>query len=135
MQVNTGRDQTHHHGILAGLGAATAAVLLIPVLVFAVWRHIAGQMSAAVQVIVWTLTAAVVAAVVAGMVYAFLFLRHRVLHPEALARAVVRAEVIGPPVQAPQELPAAAPPAELPPGTLWRVDPYATPEPAERELS
>jgi len=131
--MNTGRGQNHYHGILAGLSAATAAVLLIPVLAFAVWRHIAGQVSAAVQVIVWALTAAVVAAVAALVVYAFLFLRHRVLHPETLARATVRAEVIPPP--APQELPPPAPVAELPAGSLWCINPHATiPEPADREV-
>jgi hypothetical protein len=56
MQVNTGRDQTHHHGILAGLGAGAAAVLaavlFAGIMMLAVWRHIAGQVSAAVQVIV-----------------------------------------------------------------------------------
>jgi len=131
MQVNTGRDQTHHHGLLAGLGAGAAAVLaamaLCAVLVLAVWHHIAGQLSVAVQVIVWTLTAAVVAAVAAGMVYAVLFLRHRALHPETLARATVRAEVLDPPTA--QEIPPAAPVAELPAGPLWRINPRATPEP------
>ena len=131
MQVNTGRDQTHHHGALAGLGAGAAAVLaamaLCAVLVLAVWHHIAGQLSVAVQVIVWALTAAVVAVVAAGMVYAVLFLRHRVLHPETLARTTVRAEAIGPP--APPEIPPPAPVAELPAGPLWRINPYATREP------
>jgi hypothetical protein len=134
MQVNTGRDQTHHHGLLAGLGAGTAAVvtggLLAAVFVFAVWHHIAGQVSAAAAVVVWALTAAVVAAVAAGMAYAFLFIRHRVLHPEALTRATVRAEVLGPP-PAPAEIPAAAPVAELPAGPLWRLSPRAMHEPDE----
>ena len=123
MQVNTGRDQVHHHGVLAGLGAGAAAVLagLLAggVLVLVVWRHVAGQVSVAVAVIVWALTAAVVAAVLAGIVYAFLFIRHRALHPETLARTTVRAEVIGPPAAA----------AELPAGPLWRINPRATPEP------
>jgi MFS superfamily sulfate permease-like transporter len=132
VQVNAGRDQTHHHGVLSGLGAGAAAVLagvlFAAVLVLAVWHHVAGQLSAAVQVIVWTLTAAVVTAVAAGMVYAFLFLRHRALHPETLARPVVRAEVIE--QDKPPEIPPATPVAELPAGPLWRVNPRATiPEP------
>ena len=134
MQVNTGRDQIHHHGIMAGLGAGAAAVVAGVVfagaLVLAVWRHIAGQLSVAVQVIVWTIVAAVVAAVATGMVWAFLWLRHRVLHPEALARTAVRAEVIDQPQPAAREIPAPAPVAELPAGSLWRINPHATiPEP------
>ena len=132
MQVNAGRDQVHHHGVLAGLGAGAAAVLAGVlaggVLVLVVWRHVAGQVSVAVAVIVWALTAAVVAAVLAGIVYAFLFIRHRALHPETLARTTVRAEVIGPPAAAPLEIPPAAA-AELPAGPLWRINPRATPEP------
>ena len=130
MQVNTGRDQTHHHGPLAGVGAGAAAVLagcaFGGVLVLVVWRHVAGQVSVAVQVIVWALTAAVVGAVAAALVYAFLFIRHRALHPETLARAAVRAEVLEPP--AAREIPPAAV-AELPAGPLWRLNPHATPQP------
>jgi hypothetical protein len=115
----------HHHGPLAGLGAGAAGVLLAGVLVFAVWRHVAGQAAAAVQVIVWAFTAAVVAAVAAGMVWAFLFLRHRVLHPEALARPAVRAEVLPAAPAAAREIPAAEPVAELPAGRLWQLSPHA----------
>lgn len=127
MQVNAGRDQVHHHGPLSGLGAGAAAVVagvvFAAVLVLAVWRHVAGQLSVAVQVIVWALTAAIVATVTAGIVYAFLFLRHRIRNPEALARPAVRAEVIG---QSPaREIPPAAPVAELPAGPLWRLNPRA----------
>ena len=124
MRVNTRRGQVHYNGIFAGLGAATAAVLLIPVLVFAVWRHVAGQMSVAVQVIVWALTAAVVATAAAWIVYAFLLVRHRALHPETLARPAVRAEVLDP-VRAEVLDPAVV--ARLPAGPLWRI--RATPEP------
>jgi hypothetical protein len=134
MQLNTGSDQTHHHGLLAGLGAGAAAVLaamvLCAVFVFAVWHHVAGQVSVAVAVVVWAFTAAVVAVVAAGIAYAFLFVRHRVLHPEALARPAVRAEVIAPAAAPPVEIPPAAPVAELPAGPLWRLNPRATtPEP------
>ena len=133
MQVNTGRDQVHHHGVLAGLGGGAAAVLagLLAggVLVLVVWRHVAGQVSVAVAVIVWALTAAVVGAVLAALVYAFLFIRHRALHPETLARATVRAEVIDPPVAAAREIPPASPVAELPAGPLWQINPRATPQP------
>jgi hypothetical protein len=111
---------THHHGILAGLGAGTAAVILAGVLVLAVWRNIAGQASVAVEVIVWALTAAVVGAVAAGFAFAFLWIRHRARHPETLTRATVRAEVTGP--AAAREIPAAAPVAELAPGPAWRLN-------------
>ena len=138
MQVNAGRGQVHHHGVLAGLGAGAAAVLAGVlaggVLVLVVWRHVAGQVSVAVAVIVWALTAAVVGAVAAALVYAFLFVRHRALHPETLARPVVRAEVLAPPAPASREIPAAVV-AELPAGRLWRINPRATPEPADKELS
>ena len=131
MQVNMGgSDQVHHHGILAGLGAATAGVLLVPVFVFAVWRHVASQVSAAVQVVVWAVAAAVVVAVAGGAAYAFLWIRHRALHPETLARSTVRAEVLPPSAR---EIPPAAP-AELTAGPLWRPRAMYDPEPAEREL-
>jgi hypothetical protein len=134
VRVNAGRGQVHYNGVLAGLGAATAAVLLIPVLVFAVWRHVAGQMSAAVQVIVWTFTIAFVALSAIGLVFAVVWVRHRILNPETLARATVRAEVLAPPAPAAREIPAAAV-AGLPAGPLWRINPRATPEPAEKEPS
>ena len=124
---------THHHGILAGLGAGTAAVLLAGVLVLAVWRHIAGQASLAVEVIVWALTAAVVGAVTAAFAFTFLWLRHRVLHPEALARPTVRAEVIRPPLTA-REIPPSPAAAELPPAPLWRFSPQSAADHAEKEL-
>jgi len=133
MQLNMGgSDQVHHHGLLSGLGAGAAAVIACCVFVFAVWHRVAGQVSVAVSVIVWAVTAAVVVAVLAGSAYAFLFLRHRILNPETLARAAVRAEVLGPPAPAaPQELPAPAPVAELPAGPLWRINPHATYDPAD----
>lgn len=129
MQVNAGRDQVHHHGALAGLGAAAAAVIagvvFAGVLVLAVWHHIAGQVSTAVQVIVWAFTAAVVAAAGLAVVFAFAWVRHRVLHPETLVRQPpVTAEVLQ--AAAPQpalELPPPVPAGELEPGRpqLWRA--------------
>jgi hypothetical protein len=133
MQVNTGRDQTHHHGIAAGLGAGAAAVLaaalLCAVLVFAVWRHVAGQAAAAVAVVMWTCTAAFVLLAGLGVVLAFLFVRHRALHPETLARTTIRAEVSTVDTSVPREIPPAPPVAELPAGPLWRLNPRAAPEP------
>lgn len=123
---------THHHGILAGLGAGTAAVMLAGVLVLAVWRNIAGQASVAVEVIVWALTAAVVGAVAAGFAFAFLWIRHRARHPETLTRATARAEVTGPPSA--REIPPPPAVAELTAGPAWRFSARAIHDPAEREL-
>jgi hypothetical protein len=88
-------EHTHHHSLLAGVGAGTAAVLVGGACLIAVWHRVAGPVGTAVLVIVLAATVAVILAVVAAAVYAFLWLRHRVLHPEVLARPPsVRAEVM-----------------------------------------
>jgi hypothetical protein len=123
---------THHHGILAGLGAGTAAVILAGVLVLAVWHQVAGQASVAVEVIVWALTAAVVGLVAAGFAFVFLWIRHRALHPETLTRTAARAEVIDP--SAIREIPSPPAAGELTAGPAWRFSARAVHDPAEREL-
>jgi hypothetical protein len=88
-------DGTHHHGLLAGVGAGTTAVLVILVLVLASWHRVSGAVGQALVVIVLAVTAAVILAVIAAAAYAFLWLRHRVRNPELLAGGqAVRAEVL-----------------------------------------
>lgn len=133
MQVNAGRDQVHHHGPLSGVGAGAAAVLAVTllcgVLAFAVWHQVAREVSVAVAVIVWALTAAVVGVLAAALVFVFLWVRHRALHPETFTRHAVRAEVLDH-APAVREIPPPVPVAELPPGPLWRLNPQATYDPA-----
>ena len=99
-----GDRHVHHHGLLAGLGAGTAAVLIVGGLVFGVWHRVSGTVAAAVTVIVWALMAAVLAAVAYVLWFLFLRARHHLAHPETLTRHAVRAEVV----------PQALPPAEAP---------------------
>jgi hypothetical protein len=105
-------NHTHHHGLLAGLGAGTAAVLGCFLLVLGVWHRVSSQVGTAVTVLVWTLVSAVLAAVVFLITYLGLRLRHHVTHPETLIRQRARAEVI--PAPAAAEIPAPAPLAALP---------------------
>ena len=123
MQVSAGGSHTHHHGLLAGVGAATAAVLSVLVLVLLAWRTVSRAVGPAATVIIWALAAAVVARVAYEVACLILRLRHHVTHPETLMRHAVRAEVIPGQVVAPAivGIPAGKPVAALPPG--WRVLP------------
>jgi hypothetical protein len=88
-------EHTHHHSLLAGVGAGTAAIGVGGACLIAVWHRVAGPVGTAVLVIVLAVTAAVILAVIAAAVYAFLWLRHRVRNPDLLAgRHTVRAEVL-----------------------------------------
>ena len=109
-------DHTHHHGLLAGLGAGTAAVLVCAVFVLSVWHRVSGTVAEAVTVIVWALVAAVLAAAAYVLWFLFLRARHHLAHPETLTRHAVRAEVIPPALPAAEApaLPAPPPVAELP---------------------
>ena len=109
-------DHTHHHGMLAGVGAGTAAVLVCAVFILSVWHRVSGTVASAVTVLVWAVVASVLGAGVYVLVYLFLRLRHHVTHPETLTRHAVRAEVIPPSLPAIETaaLPAASPAAELP---------------------
>lgn len=122
-------NQTHHHGMLAGLGAGTAAVLVCAVFVLSVWHRVAGTVAEALDVIVWALVAAVLAAAAYVLGFLGLRLRHHVTHPETLTRQRVRAEVLPPPLPVPESpaIPAPAPLAALPPVTHnWHLnDPEA----------
>src|SRR5580704_17717737 len=89
-------SQTHHHGLLAGLGAGTAAVLGCFLLVAGVWHRVSAQVGTAVTVLVWALVSAVLAAVAFAIAYLGLRLRHHAAQPETLTRHAVRAEVIPP---------------------------------------
>jgi hypothetical protein len=109
----SGDQHVHHHGVLAGVGAGTAAVLVCGLLLLGVWHRVAGQVGVAVTVLVWALVAAVLAAAVYAVAFLALRLRHHVTHPETLTRRVVRAEVVPP--APPAALPAAEPLAALPP--------------------
>lgn len=117
-----GDRHVHHHGILAGLGAGTAAVLGCFLLIAGVWHRVSAQVGTAVTVLVYALVAVVVAAAVYVVAFLGLRLRHHVTHPETLTRQTVRAEVIQPALPA-AEVPAAAPPAALPaPSTHYHFD-------------
>lgn len=104
-------QQTHHHGLLAGVSAGAMAVLLAFGLALLAWHRIAGAVGDAVIVIVWTAAAVVIAGALVSGVYAVLWLRHRLRHPEVLSRQPVRAEVIS---DVPAAVPAPQPAAELP---------------------
>ena len=99
-----GDRHVHHHGMLAGLGAGTAAVLVCAVFVLSVWHRVSGTVAQAMTVIVWALVAVVLVAAAFAVAYLGLRLRHHAIHPETLTRHAVRAEVI----------PQALPPAEAP---------------------
>ena len=109
-QVPDGQ-QTHHHGLLAGISAGAMAVLLAFGLVLLAWHRIAGAVGGAVIVIVWTAAAVVIVAALVFGAFAVLWLRHRLLHPEVLSRQPVRAEVTS---ETPAAIPSAPPVAELP---------------------
>jgi hypothetical protein len=115
--LNPGGTHTHHHGMLAGLGAGTAAVLACMIFVLSVWHRVSGTVAQAVVVLVWALVAAFLAGAVYVVVFLGLRLRHHVAHPETLTRHTVRAEVIPPPVPAPA-IPAPEPLAALPPPSV-----------------
>jgi HAMP domain-containing protein len=115
-------DSTHHHGILAGVSAGTAAVLVGGACLVAVWHRVAGPVGQALVVIVLAATAAVILAVIAAAFYAVLWLRHRVRNPELLAgRHAVRAEAVTARPEAPglawtaREIPADGPAAGIEP--------------------
>ncbi len=130
MFKSTGDRHVHHHGMLAGLGAGTAAVLVCAVFVLSVWHRVSGTVATAVTVIVWALVAAVLVAAVYVAGFLGLRLRHHVTHPETLTRHAVRADVIPPPLPAVDvpAIPAHPPLAALPPPVThnWHLnDPAA----------
>ena len=112
-----GDRHVHHHGMLAGLGAGTAAVLGCFLLVLGVWHRVSSQVGTAVTVLVYALVAVVLAAALYVVGFLGLRLRHHVTHPETLTRQAVRAEVIPPSLPAPETpaIPGPAPLAALPP--------------------
>jgi hypothetical protein len=118
-------DSTHHHGLLAGVSAGTAAVGVGGACLIAVWHRVAGPVGQALVVIVLAVTAAVILAVIAAAAYVFLWLRHRVRNPELLAGSrAVRAEVLPAPQQdAAAQLAAWAPAAIDPPREIRTSDP------------
>ena len=118
MQLKTGGNDVHHHGLLSGLGAGAAGVLAVLALMFAAWGQVSHAVGAAATVIIWALAAGVVAFVALEIAVRVLRVRHHVLHPETLVPRAVRAEVI-PAQVVTSEVPA------LPPGMppAWRVLP------------
>jgi hypothetical protein len=84
-----GGNHTHHHGLLAGIGAGAMAVIVIPLL--AIWLA-KSLITAALGVVIW-------AAVIGGILFACRFLWHKHVQFSAAASpavtAVVRAEVAG----------------------------------------
>lgn len=112
-----GDRHVHHHGMLAGLGAGTAAVLVCAVFVLSVWHRVSGEVATGVTVIVYALVAVVLAAAAYAVWFLFLRARHHLIHPETLTRQTVRAEVVPPSLPVPETpaIPAPAPLAALPP--------------------
>ena len=94
MQLKTGGNDVHHHGLLSGLGMGAAAVLAVLALMFAAWGQVSHAVGAAATVIIWALAAGVVAFVALEIAVRVLRVRHHVLHPETLVPRAVRAEVI-----------------------------------------
>ena len=84
-------EQTHHHSLLAGVGAGTAGVLVVLVLLLLAWHRIAGAVGAAASVIIWAVAAMVIAAAVYGVVFLALRLRLHAQRPETLTRYTARA--------------------------------------------
>lgn len=126
-------DVTHHRGLLAGLGAGAAAVLVGAVFLATVWRRVSGQVAIALDVIVWAFAAAVIGLAAFVLGYLVLRFRHHLAHPETLTRHTVRAEVITPSPAA--EVPAAALPAALPaPSTHYHFDSPGAVEAALRAM-
>jgi len=116
--MRSGDSHVHHHGLLAGVGAGTAAVLLGGLFVAGVWHRVSGTVAQAVTVLVWALVAAVLAASAFVIAFLWLRLRHHARNPETLTRYPVRAEVIKAralPAQDAPSVPAPAPAAMLPP--------------------
>lgn len=106
-------SQVHHHGVLAGVGAGTAAVLFAFGVLVLAWHRVAGQVSMAVAVLAYAVMAAVAVIVVAGAVYVILWVRHRARNPELLAGwRTVQAQAVPPEAVA---IPAGETPALLPP--------------------
>ena len=93
--MSLGSEHTHHHSLLAGVGAGGMAVLVFSIgLLWMVWHRIAGAVGTAVTVMIWAVTAAVIAAAAYGIWFLCLRLRHHHQHPETLFRNVIRAEVV-----------------------------------------
>jgi hypothetical protein len=113
--LTPGDSHIHHHSLLAGVGAATAAVLVGGLALLGVWHRVSGAVGTAVLVVVWALVVLVVAAAAHGIHVLFLRSVHHARHPETLTRRTIRAtaEVVD---AAPAALPAPAPAAELPAG-------------------
>ena len=110
-----GDTHVHHHSLLAGVGAATAAVLVAGLMLMGVWHRISGAVAGAVTVIVYALAAAFIAAAAYVVWFLFLRARHHLAHPETLTRHPLRAEVVPviPAALADGEAPAIEAPAPL----------------------
>jgi hypothetical protein len=96
MQIGGGSGDIHHHGVLAGIGAGTAAVLFAFGVLALAWHRVAGQVSLAVTVFAYAVMAATAVVVCAATFYIVLWVRHRARNPELLVgrRQVVQAEAV-----------------------------------------
>lgn len=81
-----GGNHTHHHGLLAGIGAGAMAVIVIPLL--AIWLA-KSLITAALGVVIW-------AAVIGGILFAcrWAWHKHVQFSAAAPARPVVRADPV-----------------------------------------
>ncbi len=79
-----GGNHTHHHGLLAGIGAGAMAVIVVPLL--AIWLA-KSLITAALGVVVW-------AAVIGGILFACRFLWHKHVQFSAAAPPPVTATVV-----------------------------------------
>lgn len=112
MGILNGDDggHVHHHGLFAGLGAATAAVIGVLLLAALLARH---AMATALGDAIWLIFAVLVAGAIGGIAlwYRLIWHKHVQYSAAVAAPAVVRAEVIS---DVPAAVTAAAVPAIAP---------------------
>ncbi len=101
-----GGGDTHHHGLLAGLGAGTAGVLTVAGLALLLARH---AMTTVLDDALWLLFAVLIAGAVAGvlLLYRYLWHRHVQFSAAAPSRPVPQGEIAPPSFRA-EVLPPAA---------------------------
>lgn len=123
-------QHTHHHSLLAGVGASTAAVLVGGAALLGAWHRVAGPIGDALIVVACAVIAVAVAAAVAAVTYVFLWIRHRARNPELLAgrRTVVHAgELPAQPAWTARQVPADQP-AAIEPGREVHLRLAVTPD-------
>lgn len=86
-------EQTHNHGLLAGVSAGAMGVLVLLVLLLLLWHRVSGPLGTALLVVIWALMITVVGLLVLLLVYAGSWVAYRVRNPAMLAsRVTLRAK-------------------------------------------